>query len=145
MVFDKKKFIIIILGILSIIIVFLAPYGYHIDLGPGPNSITAMIWEYSTYYSFRYLSPLRYYVQFYIFRIVVLYYIFRFLQEKVSIKRVIIVGIISEVIPLILSIPGALILNSEGDNLMPIVISIPILLLFNVLVVYIFANFKREN
>ena len=145
MVLDKKVFVKIIIGLLSIIIGVLAPYGYHIDLGPGPNSIIAMIWEYSTYYSFRYFSPLRYYVEFYLFRIVVLYNIFRFLQEKTSTKRVIIVAIINEVIPLILSIPGVLILNSEGENLRPIIISIPILLLFDLFVVYIFPKLTVKN
>ncbi|MFX1571119.1 MAG: hypothetical protein ACFFB0_00050 [Promethearchaeota archaeon] len=145
MVVDKKKFVKIIISIFTLIIVFLAPYGYRIDLGPGPNSITAMIWEYSPYYYFRYLTPLRYYIQFYIFRMVVLYYIIRFLQEKVSRKRVIIVGIINEIIPLILSIPGALILNSDGENLMPIIISIPILVLFDIFVVYLFPKIEVEK
>jgi multisubunit Na+/H+ antiporter MnhF subunit len=138
--FDRKDFVKIILGVLSIFIVLFAPYGYHIHLNPGPNSITAMIWEYSTSYSFRYFSPLGYYIEFYIFRIVVLYYIFRFLLGKTVKKRLIIMSIINEIIPLILSIPGALIVNSEGEYLRPIIISIPILLLFNLFIVYTYPR-----
>lgn len=143
MQFDMKKFIKIILGVFSIFIVLFAPYGYHIHLNPGPNSIVAMIWEYSTYYSFRYFSPLGYYIEFYIFRIVVLYYIFRFLLEKTSKKRMIIIGIINEIIPLILSILGALIVNSEGEYLRAIIISIPILFLFDLFVVYIYPKLNN--
>ena len=141
----RIKIMTIILGILSFIIVFFAPYGYNIHLNPVPNSIPAMIWEYSSYCSFRYLSPLIYYVQFYIFRLVVLCYIIRFLQEKVSRKKVITMGIISDLIPLIVSVPGLFILNSDGDNFFPIIIPIPILLIFVIFLVFIFPIIQKED
>jgi hypothetical protein len=144
MQFDWEKFVNILLGVLSILVVLFAPYGYHIHLNPGSDSIIAMIWEYSTYYSIRYFSPLSYYIEFYVFRFVVLYYIFRFLLKKTSKKRLIIMSIINEIIPLILSIPGALILNSEGEYIRPIIISIPILLLFDILIVYIFPKLNLK-
>lgn len=144
MILKRKYLIDLFIIIISILIVLLAPFGYHIDLGPGPNSITAILWDYSTYYSFRYLVALRYYVEFYFFRFVVLFGIVRFLQGKMSKKWLIILAIIAELIPLIISIPASLILNSEGDNLTPIIISIPILLIFVIMVAYFFPKLKTE-
>ncbi|MBY9008704.1 MAG: hypothetical protein KGD74_02405 [Candidatus Lokiarchaeota archaeon] len=144
MTLKRKNLIILFIIIISILIVLLAPFGYHVDLGPGPNSITAMLWEYSTYYSFRYLVALQYYIQFYIFRIVILYAIIRFLGEKLSRKWLIILGVIGELIPLILSIPASLILNSDGENFSPIIISIPFLLLFVIVVAFIYPKLYME-
>jgi len=144
MTFKRKNLIILIIIIISILLVLLAPFGYQVDLGPGPNSIPAMLWEYSTYYSFRYLVPLQYYVPFYVFPIVILYAIIRFLGEKLSRKWLVILGIIGELIPLILSIPASLILNSDGENLSPIIISIPILLVFVIVVAFIYPKLKTK-
>jgi hypothetical protein len=145
MTFKRKNLINLFIIIVSILIILLAPYGYHIDLGPGTNSIIAMLWDYSTYYSFRYLVTLRYYVEFYFFRFAVLYGIVRFLQGKMSKKWLIILALIAELIPLILSIPASLILNSEGENMSPIVISIPILLVFVIIIAFIYQKLNIES
>ena len=144
MKWNRKSLIILFLLIFSLLIIFLAPFGYHIDLGPGPNTITAILWDYSTEYSFRYLVALRYYVEFYFFRFVVLFGIVRFLQGKMLKKWLIILALIAELIPLIISIPASLILNSHGDNLTPIIISIPILLIFVIVVAMFFPKLKTE-
>jgi hypothetical protein len=145
MTLKRKDFTLLLIIIISFLIVLLAPYGYHIDLGPGPNSITAMLWEYSTYYSFRYLVAFQYYAQFYTFRVVVLFAIISFLIEKLSRNWLIILGIIGELIPLILSIPASLILNADGDNLFPIIISIPLLLVFVIVVAFIYPKLHTES
>ncbi|MHA1932983.1 MAG: hypothetical protein ACW96X_10605 [Promethearchaeota archaeon] len=134
---NKKQVVVIILGIFSILIVFFAPYGYSIDLGPGPNMLLAFFWDNSEYYRFRILASLEYF-PYYLMRIVVLYELLKFFQEKASKKKVIIAGIICELIPLLLTIPGALFLSSDGENYLPIMISIPILLLFVVPSVVLF-------
>jgi len=59
-------------------------------------------------------------------------------------KWLIIIALIAELIPLILSIPASIILNSEGENLTPIIISIPILLIFVIMVAYFFPKLKTE-
>ena len=69
----------------------------------------------------------------------------RYIIDKVSIKKTIIIGMISELIPLLISIPGVLILNPDGENYIPIMISIPILLIFHLCVVYIFYFLKKGN
>ena len=43
-------------------------------------------------------------------------------------------GIIGELIPLLISIPGVLILNEDGENYIPIMISIPSFLIFHLFV-----------
>jgi len=140
-----NNFIILLIIIISVLIVLLAPFGYLIDLGPGPNSITAMLWEYSTYYSFRYLVALQYYIEFYIFRFVILSAIIIFLGQRLSRKWLIMFGIIGELIPLILSIPASLILNSDGENLIPIIISIPLLLGFVIIVALLYPKYYAKS
>ncbi len=141
MTLRRKNLINLFIIIFSILIVLLAPFGYHVDLGPGPNAITAMLWEYSINRPFRYLVALQYYTEFYIFRIVILFAIMMFLVEKLSRKWLIILALIGELIPLILSIPASLILNSDGDNLSPIIISIPLLLVFVIIIAFFYPKF----
>lgn len=144
MTLNKKQVVIIILGIFSILIVFFAPYGYAIDNGPGPNMLMAFLWDNSEYYGFRLLESLEYF-PYYLMRIVVLYELLKFFQEKASKKKVIISGIICELIPLLLSIPGALFLSPEGEGYIPIMFSIPILLLFVVPSVVIFPFCTKDK
>ena len=143
MILELKKKIQIILGVIFILIVLIAPYGYHIDLGPGPNGIFAIIWDIQVYYGFQIFESLEYF-PYYIFRFVVLYEVFKFFREKISKKRFLIFGFIAEMIPLLISIPGVLFLSPEGENYIPIMISIPTLLLFCIVIVY-FWSFNNEN
>jgi len=142
-ILELKKYTQVILEILFILIVLLAPYGYHIDLGPGPNGIFAILWDIQAYYGFQIFESLEYF-PIYIFRFVVLYEVFRFFREKISKKRFLLFGFIAEMIPLLISIPGVLFLSPEGENYIPITISIPILLVFCIVVVY-FWSFNKEN
>lgn len=139
MTINRKQVVIIILGILSILIVCFAPYGYSIDLGPGPDLLLAFFWEFSERYGFHLFGPLEYF-PYYLMRIVVLYELLKFFKEKASKKKVIIATIICELIPLLLSIPAALFLSPDGENYMAIMFSIPILLLFVVPSVVLFPD-----
>ena len=134
----NKRLKIIVIGFLSIIVVFIAPFGFNVDLGPGPNSIIAMIWEVSlepAWYSIRFFSAFQYHFVYCFFRIFFLVEIFLFFIGKFNKIRFILVGIISEIIPLMISIPAMYILNSQGDNLIPIIYPIPILLIFDLILV----------
>ncbi len=144
MTINRKQVVIIILGILSILIVCFAPYGYAIDNGPGPDLLLAFFWEFSERYGFHLFESLEYF-PYYLMRIVVLYELLKFFQERASKKKVIIAGIICELIPLILSIPGALFLSPEGEGYIPIMISIPILLLFVVPSVVLFPDSTNDK
>ncbi len=60
----------------------------------------------------------------------------------VSKKKAIIMAIVSELVPLLFAIPGALFLSSDGENYIPITISIPILLLFFSVLIFSFSNIR---
>ena len=142
--FTKNKYLLVLIGILSLVIILLTPYGFHIDLGPGPNSLMAILWEYWDLDVFRWFTVLEY-VPYYLFRFVALFYIMRYLVDATTKKRAIIITIISEIIPLLISIPGILILDPSGHNYIPIMIAIPILLLNNLSLIFIYSKRKLKN
>jgi hypothetical protein len=141
---SKNQFKLITLGFISLIIVILTPYGFSIDLGPGPNSLMAILWEYRDLSIIRWFTVLEY-VPFYFFRFIAIYYLMRYIMDKVSLKKTIIMGVISEVIPLLISIPGLLILSPSGENYIPIMISVPILLVFLFSVVFTLKKNRKNN
>lgn len=139
----KNQYILFFIGFLSLIIVLLMPYGFHIDLGPGPNSLMAILWEYWALSIIRWFTVLEY-ILYYFFRFITIYYLIRYILDKASLKKTIIMGIINELIPLLISIPAVLILNQDGENYIPIVIPIPTLLVFHLSVVYTFYYLKKR-
>ena len=85
MILGSKRLRSIIIGILSIIIVFFAPFGYQMDLGPGPNSIISMIWEVPlqpAWYSIRFFSAIQYHFAYCFFRIFFIFEIFLIFKGK---------------------------------------------------------------
>jgi hypothetical protein len=135
----------LLIGILSVLVVFFLPFGVHIDLGPGPNSLISMVWEIpfeSAWYSIRFFIALRFYSEYCLFRLVFLLEIFLFFIGKYSTKRIFLIGLISELIPLLLSIPALFILNSQGENLEPIIFPLPILLIFDLALIFFINRFE---
>ena len=133
-----KRYTSILILIISILVIFFLPFGIHVDLGPGPNSLISMIWEIPyepAWYSIRYFSAFQYYIFFCFFRLFFLLEVILLLTNKYNRTRFILIGVISELIPLMLSIPALYILNSQGDNLLPIIFPIPFLLIFDILLV----------
>lgn len=142
------RLIIIILGI---VIVFILPYGYHVDLGPGPSGFMAITWElpefpvYQDYSGIMLLTSLEYFI-YYLYRLVVLYAIWKTSLGLMKPKRLVTHGLASELVPVLISIPGALFLNSEGENYIPIMIPIPFLFLYCVfLALYITKYHLKES
>ena len=90
----KNKVIILLIGFISLIIVLLTPYGFHIDLGPGPNSLMAILYEYWDLSIIRWFTVLEYF-PYYFFRFIVIYYLIKYMMDKVSLKKTIIIGIIN--------------------------------------------------
>jgi hypothetical protein len=130
------------------IFVFLVPYAYHIDLGPGPDSLVAMLWD------LRFDTPVPFYIvlrtleiffEYNFVRILFLIVFFIFLSGKLHEKFVIIAGFITELAILIISLPRFYILNPQGDNLFPILIPIPTLLVINILVVFMLKKVKNKE
>ncbi len=125
----------ILVVLIGIIIVFIFPYGYHIDLGPGPNGFMAILWELPEfqvlpeYPGIMPLTALDFFI-YYLYRLVVLYAIWKYSLGEMDSKRLVRYGIISELIPVLISIPGMLILDPSGHNYIPIMVPIPFLLLY---------------
>ena len=136
-----KRYLAGLIGILTILVVFFLPFGIMIDLAPqGANSIVSMIWEVHirpASYSIRFFSPFLYYFDYIFFRLIFVVYVILFMIGKFNKKRFILIGLISELIPLALAIPSTLILNIQGDNLHPIIYPIPILMIFDLIIVYL--------
>ena len=129
--------------IFFLLVVLIIPYGYHIDLGPGPNGLFSVLWDSSDHYGLRLFASLEYF-PYYLFRFIVFYVVIKYINNKSSKKRLLLYGLIAELIPLLISIPGALFLNPEGENYIPIMISIPILLL-SCIFLSLFWNLSNED
>jgi hypothetical protein len=146
-----KLYISILIGILTVLVVFLLPFGIMIDLAPqGPNSIVSMVWEVPlnpASYSIRFFSAFLYYFEFIFFRLVFVIYVLLLLFGKYTYNKkwFILIGIISEIIPLVLSIPRLFIRNSQGDNLFVIIFPIPILMILDLALVFIQNRLKFNN
>lgn len=115
MAIGYKRLNLIIIGLLSLIIVFFVPFGLHVDLGPGPDTLLAMIWEIAlepTIYSIRFFIALLYRIEYCFFRFFFLLEIILLSIGKFNKIRFILVGIVCELIPLIISIPALFILNN---------------------------------
>ncbi|MEJ2248249.1 MAG: hypothetical protein P8Y70_08835 [Candidatus Lokiarchaeota archaeon] len=144
----KYQIKLVLIGIITFIIVFLIPYGYHIDLGPGPDSIQAIIWEIygiGNGHFLRFTPLTRIYFEYNFFRYisffgVIFYYLFNF--KKIYI---ILISIIGELIPLLFCIPAFFVLNEDGENLIPIILPILILLMFVLLIVFTSPNKFVKN
>ena len=143
-----KGYVAIIICILTILVVFLLPFGIQIDLGPGPNSIISMIWEVPlspAWYSIRFFSAFQYHLEFCFFRFFFVLDVFLLIIGKYNKIRFFLIGLISEIIPLVLSIPGMFILNSQGDNLFTIIFPIPFLMIFDLILIMLANRLKFYN
>ncbi|MFW9829680.1 MAG: hypothetical protein ACFFEY_19055, partial [Candidatus Thorarchaeota archaeon] len=78
-------------------------------------------------------------------RLVFVIYVLRLMVGKYSKKQFLIIGIISETFPLVLSIPRLFIRNSHGDNLFPIIFPIPSLIIFDLILVILASQLNFYN
>ena len=97
------------IGITMTIMVFLLPFGYRLDVGPGPDSVMALVWEYieAPWQSGFWFVEIGIFLTSIIYtfpRIVFLYRMIQFYSLKVPRSSVIRSGIISELFPALVSI-----------------------------------------
>ena len=147
-----------VIGLIMTILVFLLPFGYRLDLGPGPDSVMALIWE---YIEAPWQSGFRF-VDFGIFltsiiytfpRFVFLYQMIQYYSLKIPRRSVIRTGIISELFPMFVSI--ILIIGWQlgwtqppppiSDPWFPVYISLPALLIIGLGFVFLFPPIQSAS
>jgi hypothetical protein len=132
-----------------VIMFFLAlvlPFAYRIDVGPGPDSIRSMTWDYieSEWFSgFRLWNPLDVFPYTFL-RFVFAVFLARFCIGTTTAKKTIITGIIAELQPIIVSAPQVYLIDWTGDPLVPLYIPIPIMLIFGVILI-LFLKLRHSN
>ena len=140
----------LVIGIIFALLVFSLPFGYGLDLGPGPDNVRALIWEYidAPWFSgFRIVSVGTFLTSLlYTFpRFIFLYQIIRFYLNKVSRKSLVLTGTASELFPPLVSavrIVGWLLGWTQpppplSDHWFPIYVPIPLLLILGLVLVFV--------
>ncbi|MHA1924921.1 MAG: hypothetical protein ACXABV_14395 [Candidatus Thorarchaeota archaeon] len=121
-------------AVVMLVIALVLPFAYRVDVGPGPDSIRAMIWDYieSSWYSgFRIWNPLDT-LSYTLLRLIFAIMLARLYTGKTSSKRTLLVGIMAEIQPVLVSAPLVFLIDWPGDPLVPLYIPFPIMLIFGV-------------
>ncbi|MFW9864342.1 MAG: hypothetical protein ACFFET_18800 [Candidatus Thorarchaeota archaeon] len=126
----------------------LLPFAYRVDLGPGPDSIRAMIWDYieSSWYSgFRVWNPLDT-LPYTFLRLIFAIMLAKLHIGKTSAQRTLLVGILAEIQPILVSAPLVFLVEwpGDGDPWVPLYIPIPIMLLLGV-VLLLWFRYKQDQ
>ena len=138
--------------LLLIAVVLLAPFAYHFDLGPGPDSIDAVVWHYldSSWFSgFRLRDPLRYF-PYVVFRLLFVIQFIRYWRGQSSERTTLLAAAYSEIHVGLLSLPVfvswyfelGVFLAPDGDPLYPVFMPIP--LLFLIALMLVLVNGRRK-
>jgi hypothetical protein len=117
-----------LLLVLMLILALVLPFAYRVDVGPGPDSIRAMTWDYieSSWYSgFRLWNPLDT-LLYAILRLVFAIMVVRNYYEDAPIWKTLFVGIFAEIQPIAISAPLVYLIDWSGDPQVPLYIPIPI-------------------
>lgn len=126
-----------------LVLALFLPFAYHMDVGPGPDSIRAMTWEYieaSWYSGFRLWDPLDT-LPYTTLRLVFAILVARTLVGASSLRRTIFIGLLGEIQPIAVSAPLIYLIDWPGDPLVPLYIPIPIFLLICAISLF----FTRKN
>ncbi|MFW9962359.1 MAG: hypothetical protein ACFFCX_02255 [Candidatus Sifarchaeia archaeon] len=136
---SERSLFLFIIAAIMIILALVLPFAHRVDIGPGPDSIRAMTWDYieSTWYSgFRFWNPLDT-LPYTILRLVFAMYLARLCVGITTAKKTILVGLLAELEPIIVSAPLVYFIDWSGDPLVPLYIPIPIMLILGIIIVLI--------
>jgi hypothetical protein len=129
-----------VIAAFMIILALVLPFAYRVDIGPGPDSIRAMTWDYiesSWYTGFRFWNPLDVFPYTFL-RLVFAAYLARFCLGISNAKRTVLTGILAELQPFIVSAPQVYLIDWTGDPFVPLYIPIPIMLTLGIILVLFF-------
>ncbi|MFW9869822.1 MAG: hypothetical protein ACFFEL_09370 [Candidatus Thorarchaeota archaeon] len=132
-----SNFGILFVTIVILLAILFVPFAYHFDLGPGPNSIEAVVWQYIEspwQMGFWFQNPFRYFDYVFVrllFPIQLLRYLFGKSRQNVTL----LVALYSEVHAGLLSLPVYIswlyqlgpFLTPDGDPIRPVFLPIPLL------------------
>ena len=141
---SERRLSFLIMAVVMIILALVLPFAFRIDIGPGPNSIRAMTWDYieSSWYSgFRLWNPLDT-LGYTLLRLVFAFYIARVCLGYTTSRRTILIGLIAEMQPIIVSAPLVYLIDWSGDSFVPLYIPLPIMFILGIALILIF---KRRN
>jgi len=147
------NFRIIFIIIIVFLVIIMAPFAYRFDVGPGPDSVEAIIWHYIEapwYTGFRFQDPFRYFPYIFV-RMLFLLQFLRYVMGKTSQKATLLVAAYSELHVGLLSLPVfiswyfglGLFSAPGGDPFLPIFLPLPILFLLVTFVIFI--DRRRSN
>ncbi|MFX1368669.1 MAG: hypothetical protein ACFFAY_08740 [Promethearchaeota archaeon] len=144
---SEHRFALSVMTAVMILLALVLPFAYRIDIGPGPDSIRAMIWDYieSSWYSgFRFWNPLDTF-PFTILRLVFAFYLARLGVGSTTVKNTILIGILAELQPIIVSAPLVYFIEWSGDPLVPLYIPLPIMFILGIILILIFKVRHERN
>lgn len=137
---SQQNYVFWITTVVMIILALILPFAYRIDTGPGPDSIRAMTWDYiesSWYTGFRLWNPLDT-LPYTILRLVFAVYLARLWFGMTTARRTILIGVLAELQPLIVSAPLVYLIDWSGDSLIPLYIPIPIMFIIGIVFAFLF-------
>lgn len=136
---------LVIATIVLIILALVLPYAYRIDVGPGPDSIRAMTWDYleaSWYSGFRLWNPIDT-LPYTLLRIVFAAMLARVYLSITTPRKTFLVGLLAELQPFFVSAPLVFLIDWPGDPLVPLYIPVPIMLILGVILLLVFKHKKK--
>lgn len=128
-----------------IILALVLPFAYRIDVGPGPDSISAMTWDYleaSWYSGFRLWNPIDT-LPYTLLRIVFAAMLARVYLGTTTLQKTFLVGILAESQPFLVSAPLVFLIDWPGDPWVPLYIPVPIMLILGVIFLLVFKHKKK--
>jgi hypothetical protein len=116
--------------VIMLALALIIPFAYRIDVGPGPDSIRAMTWEYieaSWYTGFRLWDPFDTLLYTFL-RLVFAVVIAGVFANRMTIRMALLTGILAELQPIAVSAPLVYLIDWSEDPQVPLYIPIPLML-----------------
>ncbi|MFX1417023.1 MAG: hypothetical protein ACFFC0_09430 [Promethearchaeota archaeon] len=135
-----------ILTTIMLVVVLVIPFAYRIDIGPGPDSIRAMTWDYieaSWYSGFRFWNPFDV-LPYTLLRLIFAVMLTRAYLGRTTAKKTLLVGILAELQPFLVSAPLVFLVDwpGGGDPWVPLYVPLPFMLALGVILLLIFKYKK---
>jgi len=144
---SESRLAFFVISVIMVILAAVLPFAYRIDIGPGPDSIRAVLWDYieSEWFSgFRLWNPLDT-VPYTFLRFVFALYLARFCVGSATAKKVMLTGLLAELQPIIVSAPQVYLIDWAGDPLVPLYMPIPIMFTLGILLVLFLKHRHKDD